>query len=55
MDIVYIDMCRYEIQEQKYVPVWYTGIFRALLSTIFLQYSHSVIFRHSDAYIRYNT
>jgi hypothetical protein len=25
-DILYIDKCRYEIQEQKEVPVWYTGI-----------------------------
>jgi hypothetical protein len=26
MDIVYIDKWRYEIQEQKEVPLWYTGI-----------------------------
>jgi hypothetical protein len=30
MDIVYIDKCRYEIQEQKEVPVWYTGTFQAM-------------------------
>jgi hypothetical protein len=33
MDIVHIDKCRYEIQKQKEVPVWYSGItgpFRAL-------------------------
>jgi hypothetical protein len=33
MDIVYIDKCRYEIQEQKEVPVWYTGIYRPISST----------------------
>jgi hypothetical protein len=27
MDTVYIDKCRYEIQEQKEVPVLYTGPF----------------------------
>jgi hypothetical protein len=27
MDISYFDKCRYEIQEQKEVPVWYTGIY----------------------------
>jgi hypothetical protein len=32
MDIIYTDKCRYEVQEQKEVPVWYTGPFRALLS-----------------------
>jgi hypothetical protein len=30
MDIMYIDKCRYDIQEQKEVTVWYTGPFRAL-------------------------
>jgi hypothetical protein len=33
MGIVYIDKCRYEVQEQKEVPVWYTGIYRSILST----------------------
>jgi hypothetical protein len=33
MDIVCIDKCQYEIQEQKEVPVWYTGPFRALVKT----------------------
>jgi hypothetical protein len=33
MDIVYTDKCRYEIQEQKEVPVWYTGIYRPISST----------------------
>jgi hypothetical protein len=33
MDIVYIDKLRYEIQEQKEIPVWYTGIYRSILST----------------------
>jgi hypothetical protein len=27
------DKCRYEIQEQKEVTVWYTGIYRSILST----------------------
>jgi hypothetical protein len=27
MDVVYIK-CRYEIQEQKEVPLWYTGTHR---------------------------
>jgi hypothetical protein len=30
MAVAYIDKYRYEIQEQKEVPVWYTGPFRAL-------------------------
>jgi hypothetical protein len=34
MDIVYIDKCRYEIQEQKEVPVRYTGIYRRISSTV---------------------
>jgi hypothetical protein len=34
MDVVYIDKCQYEIQEQKKVPVWYTGPFQALLLTL---------------------
>jgi hypothetical protein len=33
MAIVYIDKCRYEIQEQKEVPVCYTGIHRSISST----------------------
>jgi hypothetical protein len=38
MDIVYIDKRRYDIQEQKEVPVWYTGIHRSISSyNIFLQ------------------
>jgi hypothetical protein len=27
------DKCRHEIQEQKEVPVWYTGIYRPISST----------------------
>jgi hypothetical protein len=30
---IYIDKCLYEVQEQKEVPVWYTGIYRSILST----------------------
>jgi hypothetical protein len=26
--MVYTEKCRYEIQERKEVPVWYTGIYR---------------------------
>jgi hypothetical protein len=33
MDRVYIDKCRYEIQEQNYVPIWYTGIYRPISTT----------------------
>jgi hypothetical protein len=33
MHILYIDKCRYEIQEQKEFPVRYTGIYRAISST----------------------
>jgi hypothetical protein len=33
MDIIHIDKCRYEIQEQKEVPVWYTGIYQLISST----------------------
>jgi hypothetical protein len=32
MDIIYTDKCRYEIQEQKEVPVWYPGTYRSILS-----------------------
>jgi hypothetical protein len=28
--LAYIGKCRYEIQEQNELPVWCTGIFRAL-------------------------
>jgi hypothetical protein len=31
MHIVYTDKCRYKIQEQKEVPVWYTSPFSALI------------------------
>jgi hypothetical protein len=34
MNTVYIDM-RYEIQEQKEVPVWYTGIYPPISSTAY--------------------
>jgi hypothetical protein len=33
MDTVYIYKCRYEIQEQKQVSIWYTGTFREVLHT----------------------
>jgi hypothetical protein len=33
MDIIYIDKCRYEIQEQE-VSVWYTGIYRPVSSSV---------------------
>jgi hypothetical protein len=33
MDIVYIDKSRYEIQEQKDVPVWYNSIHQPISST----------------------
>jgi hypothetical protein len=33
MDVVYIDNCRYEIQEKKEVPVWYTCLYRHNWST----------------------
>jgi hypothetical protein len=33
MDTEYIDKCRYEIQEQTEVPVWYTVIYRLISST----------------------
>jgi hypothetical protein len=35
MDIVYSDKCWYEIQEQKEVLVWYTGIYWRISSTAF--------------------
>jgi hypothetical protein len=34
MGIVHIDKCRYEIQEQKEFPVWYTGVYRPIKSTV---------------------
>jgi hypothetical protein len=34
MGIVYIDKCRNEIQEQKEVPVWYTGIYPPISSIV---------------------
>jgi hypothetical protein len=35
--IVYIIKCRYEIQEQKEISVWCTGIYLPILSTGYLQ------------------
>jgi hypothetical protein len=32
MDVAYINKCQYEYQEQKEVPVWYTGQFQHWLS-----------------------
>jgi hypothetical protein len=32
--IIYVDKCRYEIREQKEVPVRYTGIYRPISSTL---------------------
>jgi hypothetical protein len=32
MDVVYIDKCRYDIQEEE-LPVWYIGIPRTISST----------------------
>jgi hypothetical protein len=32
MDILYIDNCRYGIQKQREVPVWYTGNYRHISS-----------------------
>jgi hypothetical protein len=40
MDIVYIDMCRYDIQEQKEVPVWCTRKYRPVLSTAYYVKRH---------------
>jgi hypothetical protein len=34
MDIVYVDKILHEIQEQKDVPVWYTGHFEHLVYLI---------------------
>jgi hypothetical protein len=36
MNIVYIDKCRCEIQKQKEVPVWYTGIYRSISNIIYI-------------------
>jgi hypothetical protein len=33
MNVVHIEKCRYEIQELKDVPVWYTGKYRPISST----------------------
>jgi hypothetical protein len=33
MNAVHIEKCRYEIQELKDVPVWYTGKYRPISST----------------------
>jgi hypothetical protein len=35
MDVLYIDKRRYEIQEHKEVPVWYTDIYRPISSTAY--------------------
>jgi hypothetical protein len=40
MDIVYIGKFRYEIQDQKEVPVWYTGISRLISNTTYMLVSH---------------
>jgi hypothetical protein len=37
MDIIYIDKFRCEIQEQKEVPVWYTGIYRSISNAVLTQ------------------
>jgi hypothetical protein len=34
MGILYVDKCRYEIQEQKEVPVWYTGIYHMYIRSV---------------------
>jgi hypothetical protein len=34
MGVVYVDKSRYKIQEQKEVPVWYTGIYQLISSTV---------------------
>jgi hypothetical protein len=36
MDAVYIDKCQCEIQEQKEVPVWCTGIYLPISSTAYI-------------------
>jgi hypothetical protein len=40
MDILCIDKCRYEIQEQKEVPLWYTGIYQFISSTDIMSFFH---------------
>jgi hypothetical protein len=32
--VIYIDKCRHDIQEQKEVPLCYTGIYRPIPSTV---------------------
>jgi hypothetical protein len=34
MDIIYNDKGKYEILVQEEVPVWYTGIYRIISSTV---------------------
>jgi hypothetical protein len=41
MAIVYIDKCRYSIQEQKEVTVRYTGTYRPISSTAYILESDS--------------
>jgi hypothetical protein len=45
--------CQYEIQEQKEVPVWYTGIYRPILSTGYAYDAVTVLVAHvvSAAYL----
>jgi hypothetical protein len=37
MAAIYIDKHRYEIEEQKEVPVWCTGIYRPISSTDYIR------------------
>jgi hypothetical protein len=50
MDIVYVDKCRYEIQEPKEVIVSYTGIYRPISSTDF-SHSYCNLNQHVPSYL----
>jgi hypothetical protein len=41
MDIVFIDKCRYEIQELEEVPVRYTATYRSISSSVRICYENT--------------
>jgi hypothetical protein len=50
-----IDKCRYEIQEQKGIPVWYTGIHRPISNTGYRFKSYDLKFRvYNEFYFMYH-
>jgi hypothetical protein len=52
--VIYIDKCRYEIQEQKEVPVWYICIYRPTSSTaVWLKMSEVLMYFYLQILVKY--